>query len=305
MDAIITGESERVGLSVIDNNNVEHLIEMTFSGKIKYHEQDGYTDKSADRTNDENSYVGEARRYAQFYVDQETEYETLPWNLNSEQFVVVKEALDKLSTTEVEQYFGTLLRQSLSHYRDDPTVDTGDVERPFEIPEEIYSHENTILYKQEIYLDEEDEIEAVSGLILDYFVANGVNRTDRYGDAPERDPDACIELTPVPIVALDPLRDYLSYNLRCQIRDCYLGAGIEPPEEYRVLGPGQYRYSHDYHVTDRYPPYHDKHAKIPGYEYEFQPSSPVPLAELDAAMAGGSVGSLYERVRDKLFTRNG
>ncbi|NGM70120.1 hypothetical protein G6M89_14070 [Natronolimnobius sp. AArcel1] len=305
MDAIITGESERVGLSIIDNNDIEHLIEMDETGEIKYHEQDGYPDDAVERTNNENSHVGEARRYAKYYVYREKGYETLPWNLHPDRFETVREALRTLSSTAIEDYFGELLQQSLSHYEDDPSVETGASTRPVTLPETMSTHENAVIYQQEIYLDDDDEVEAVSGILVNYYVAKGERRTDRHGESPDRDPDARIEMSPVPIVAADPLREYLCYNLRCQIRDCYLGMGIEPPEEYRVLGPGQDRFTRRFHIVDRYPEYFDKQATIPGYSYEFTPSSPVPLSDLTDSMATGDEASLYDRVRHKLFTRNG
>lgn len=306
MDGLITGENERlVGISVIDNNGAEHIIEMEKGGKITGHKQDPYPDDPDDRTPEEDSHVGEARRYAQYYVQQETEYETLPWDLHAERFETVWEALGYLSTEQAEEYFGELLRQSLSHYEDDPTVDTGGVSRPIELPKHMSTHENAVLYRQEIYLDDDNQVETVSGIYVNYYVAKGERCTDRHGDAPDRDPDARIEMQPVPIVDVDVLREYLQYNLRCQIRDCYVGMGLEPPETYRVLGPGQDRFTRRYHHVDRYHEYHDKHADIRGYSYEFTPSSPVALSELTDEMADGDDDSLYDRVRGKLFTWNG
>ncbi|WP_239524460.1 hypothetical protein [Halogeometricum borinquense] len=76
MDAIITGESERIGLSVIDNNDVEHLIEMNESGEIKYHDQDGYPDDPCERARAENIHVNQARRFAKYWVYRKRGYDT-------------------------------------------------------------------------------------------------------------------------------------------------------------------------------------------------------------------------------------
>ncbi|ELZ02262.1 hypothetical protein C482_05271 [Natrialba chahannaoensis JCM 10990] len=307
MKARIEGEDgEYVKIHVTDNNSTEHNLTLEIeSGEIVYHEQDGYADDASKRTDNENYTVREARRYAQYYVHHETKYDTLPWDLQTNRFETVREALSQLSTEEAEEHFGNLLRQSLSHYESDSSVDTGDIARPIELPKSMSTHENAVLYCQELYLDEDGRIETVSGIHVNYYVAKGERRTDRHGNAPDREPDARIEIQPVPIVDVDVLCEYLQYNLRCQIRDCYICVGLEPPEEYRVLGPGQDRFTRRYHAADRFPEYYDKHADIPGYNYEFTPSSPVPLSELTDAMAENDENSLYGRVRDKLFTRNG
>ncbi len=305
MNAEIEKETEKgFGVTVYDNNEVKHKIGVLYDGEIHGHLQEGYADEPDERTLEESENLSQSRRYAKYHVYKERGYETLPWNLNPDRLERVRTTLDDLSTDEIESYFGDLLEQSLSHYRTDPSVDTGDISRPIELPTNMSSHENTVMYEQEMYLDENNEIETVSGIIVSYYVAKGDKRKDRHGDAPDRDPDACVEMSPVPIVAADPLRDYLSYNLRCQIRDYYIVMGIEPPEEYKVLGPGQDRFTIKYHYIDIYPAYHLKNASIPGYSYDFQPSSPVPIPELmDAAASGDQNKPLYDRVRDLLFTR--
>ncbi|ELY78655.1 hypothetical protein C487_07747, partial [Natrinema pallidum DSM 3751] len=127
MEGNITGENdERVGIYVYDNNEVEHWIEIEFNGEIKYHEQDRYPDKAAERTHSEGEHVGHARRYAQYYVARETEHDTIPWDLDGDRFEEVRQALEGLSDGEIETCFGELLDQSLSHYDDDPEVDIGD-----------------------------------------------------------------------------------------------------------------------------------------------------------------------------------
>lgn len=143
MDAIITGESQRIGLSVIDNNDVEHLIEMDERGEIKYHEQDGYSDYPSERTQAENEHVHQARRYAKWYVYRERGYETVEPHENPDSIVGAMLALAALSEEEVRDQFGGLRTQLASHY------DGSTIRLPFDDadPEEI------IIYRQDIYLD--------------------------------------------------------------------------------------------------------------------------------------------------------
>jgi len=304
MNAKILGEDDEATIvEVIDNNGVEHALAIEPDGSVQEHGQVGYPDTPSERTLEQGEYVTQARRYAQYYVAQETEHDTIPWDLNPDRFETVQEALAALSSDDIEELFGDLLAQSLSHYHDDPDVDTGDITRPFELPDDKIGPEGAVIYKQEIYLDDTDEIEAVSGVLIMYYVARGERTTIRHGDVPDRDPDAQVEVSPAPLVAPDTFRDYLVYNLCCQIRDCYIGMGLEPPEEYRVLGPGQYRFTGKYQHFDLYPEYYNMHAEIPGYSYEFRPELPVPLEELGGMIDPGSDRSLFDQVKSALFKR--
>ncbi|WP_049922229.1 hypothetical protein [Halopiger djelfimassiliensis] len=304
MKAILGDEDENgVGLRVIDNNETSHGIHVGFDGEITYHEQNGYPDDPDKRTYSEGEHVSQARRYAKYYVDQETEYDTLPWDLDADQFEAVRQALQDLSVEEIKRYFGDLLSQSLSHYADDPDVDIGDTTRPEALPAEQIGGEDAVIYKQEIYLDDDGAIEAVSGIGITYYVARGERKTVWRGDAPDREPDARVELFPAPLVDPAPFRDYLVYNLRCQIRDCYLMMGLEPPEEYRVLGHGQYRFTGKYDSFDIYPPYYDFSADIPDYTHEFRPDLPITWDELGGLVESGSDQSLYDQIKDTLFSR--
>ena len=304
MEAKIIGDDERgMGVRVIDNNSVEHTISVGFDGEIQGHGQDGYPDKADERTHNESEHVGHARKYAQYYVDQETDYDTLPWDIDADRFETVRQALADLSKAEIETYFGDLLEQSLSHYADDPEVDIGETTRPEALPDEMAGDEDAVFYKQEIYLDDEEKIEAVSGIGITYYVARGERKTVWCGEKPDRDPDARVELFPAPLVDPVSLRDYLVYNLRCQIRDCYLMMGLEPPEEYRVLGHGQYRFTGKYDSFDLYPPYHDTSAEIPGYSHEFRPDLPITWDELGGLVDSGSDQSIYDQIRGALFSR--
>jgi len=304
MKAIIGDEDDNgVGLRVTDRNGVSHGIHVGYNGEVTYHEQDGYPDDPENRSNEEGESIEQARRYAQYYVAQETDYDTIPWDFNPERIELVREALEKLSAEEIEHYFGDLLAQSLSHYADDPDVDTGEIERPHDLPADKIGPDGAILYKQEIYLDANDEIEATSGVIIEYNVDINDMRTVRHGETPDRDPNACVEIYPAPLVAPEAFRDYLAYNLRCQIRDCYVGMGLEPPAEYRVLGPGKFMFAGKYEHFDCYPPYHDKDADIPGYSHEFAPELPISDAEIAGLVDPNSNRSIYDQIKGALFSR--
>ncbi len=56
--------------------------------------------------------------------------------------------------------------------------------------------------------------------------------------------------------SLEEFREYLDHHLRCQIRDCYVGMGLVPPEPYRVVGFGNFIYARRYDHYDLYPRVH-------------------------------------------------
>ncbi|GAB7121230.1 hypothetical protein FGF80_12770 [Natrinema pallidum] len=113
-------------------------------------------------------------------------------------------------------------------------------------------------------------IEGVSGIDTMYYEDTNDDRTIEGPDPFDRDPDATIELIPAQFDE-DVFGFYLCHNLLCQIRDCFIGMGLEPPRQYRTLGHGKYKYTGKYRHFDFYPDYWDPEADIPGYR------APVPL----------------------------
>jgi len=311
MDAIITGESQRIGLSVIDNNDVEHLIEMDEEGEIKYHEQDGYPDNAAKRNKEGNEHVEQARRFAQYYVYVERGYDTVPSTDHPERINAVRLAIQDLNDTEFEALFGDLRRQMLSYHED--------VDRPIPVPSQA-AGQDSVLYRQNVYLgvdpletdiaadatdiasaydldlsnetlkqslddlsaaaienwqsvtDEiadraaDREIELDSGMYIDAVSSLYASYLDDHSDVTvtqpatdpfDRDPETLIELPPINPGPLAKLREYLDHHLKCQIRDCFIGMGVEPPEQFRVLGNGRLKATVAYTLLDIYPEYHD------------------------------------------------
>lgn len=301
MDAIITGESERVGLSVIDNNDIEHLIEMDESGEIKYHEQDGYPDDPSDRTETGNEHVNQARRYAKYYVFQERGYETMDPYRNPSRVFCVGLAVASMDTNSVERYFGDLYRQVRSHYTtDEPAVS---------LPDDVGAA--NVTYKKDVYLglpidiintlgnihtDDEFQnelkalhdrdrtftpyeiadgididlsklgtewIQAVSGVHVHWDDAAGRYHTEWTANPDiDRDPEGRLDLLPFEPETVDSFQAHLTRVLWCQVRDCYLGMGVRPPKAFRVQGLGSYSHATWYDSYELYQPYHDPDADI-------------------------------------------
>ena len=155
MDAIITGEDEEiVGLSVIDNNDVENLIEVNKSGDITGHDSDGYPDKAAERTDNDNEYVEQARRYAKYYVYQQRGYDTVDHADNPDYVDTVRKAITELPEAEFKRYFGPLHQQLWSHH--DETV-----ERLVDHPAGVRT-DDAVVYELDVYLGVDLEDAAVS-----------------------------------------------------------------------------------------------------------------------------------------------
>nr|WP_241432280.1 hypothetical protein [Halogeometricum borinquense] len=107
----------------------------------------------------------------------------------------------------------------------------------------------------------------VSGLDTMYSTPEGY-KTIEGEDPVSREPDARIETLPMGYTR-EQFRYHVGHNLICQIRDCFISMGVEPPAQYRLLGHGKFKYSAKYRDFDFYPDYWDYEANIPGY------SSPV------------------------------
>ncbi|SDC33327.1 hypothetical protein [Natrinema hispanicum] len=310
MDAIITGESERIGLSVFDNNDVEHLIEMDESGDIKYHEQDGYPDKAAKRTPEGNEHVSQTRKFAQYYVFAERGYDTVPPLIHPERLNLVRQAIESMSTEKCMDLFGDLYQQMASHH-----IDT---ERIVDIPSGV--GEESVLYRKDIYLgvdptetevaeeaislaseygidlDEPDAheqsvtdldtnertaweefgdalgdlvaendadvseaayIDSVSTLHMAYLDSRGREHVTEATQPLDREPDARFELVPIDLQSPEDFQEYLAFNLKCQIRDCFVRMGVQPPGAFQVLGYGRYEATERYNKVEFYPKYHD------------------------------------------------
>jgi len=112
--------------------------------------------------------------------------------------------------------------------------------------------------EQEIDLADGAYIDAVSTLYASYLDNGGAQHTaDPDTDPFEREPDTLIELPPIDPGPLAEFREYLDHHLKCQIRDCFVRMGVEPPEEFRVLGNGRLDATAAYKLLEIYPRYHD------------------------------------------------
>ncbi|WP_049900712.1 hypothetical protein [Natrinema sp. J7-1] len=102
-----------------------------------------------------------------------------------------------------------------------------------------------------------------------YHRTNKPARTVGGEDDDQRAPDTVIEVIPTAAVteSLDVFRAFLVHHLLCQIRDTYIGMGVEPPAAYRMLGAGIHHYTIKYKHFEMYPEYFDTDAEIDGYGY--------------------------------------
>jgi len=312
MKASIYGEDEVVtGVTVADNEGVEHDIQIEHDGEIHAHQQNGYPDKAAKRTPEGNEHVEQARRFAQYYVAVERGYDTIPAMIDPGRLNAVREAIESISTDECMALFGDLRQQMASHH--------GDAERVVEIPDAATSPD-MVLYRKDVYLgldpaetDLADQasslaaqhgldisdppvyeqsiaelspgardtwgefgdalgellgdsdadvaegvyIDAVSDLYMAYPDSRGREHVTDVRQPLDREPDARFELGPIDPRSPEHFHEYLAFNLACQIRDCFVRMGVQPPAEFRVLGYGRYEAAERYNTVDFYPTFHD------------------------------------------------
>lgn len=307
------GDEEGCGLEVIDNNGIEHWIEVKYeNGEISYHESGGYPDEPTKRTPEGNEHVEQARRFAQYYVYLERGYDTVPSQTHPERINAARVAITSLSESEFDQFFGDFYQQlrSYDHPSVDPIVD---------IPSAA-SSADSVLYRTNIYLGlnpletelreeaeeianrdglglaadsieektanetsneeidswrafskdlgtlaVEDDIDLSDGLYIDsvsslhmaYIDDQGEEHITGASEPFERDPDAIIELPVMDAGTLEEFQDYINHNLACQIRDCFVRMGLEPPKPFQILGYGDFESAEQYKRLDMYPNYID------------------------------------------------
>jgi len=284
MDAIITGEGNGiVGLSVIDRNEIEHLIELNESGTITGHETERYPNSGRDRTKEESEHINQARRLAKWHVYRERGYDTLTPYDNPDRLAAAIMAILDAPEVKLEHYFGELEAQLLRHQNG--TTD--------HVPFDISGSSDIVVYRQDIWIqpdptdaepplldqfcqyvnapldtlggilgdgpDPRDsmpsyEIEAVSDI---YYLHNDTRTTEEYPtEKPlDREPDARIELLAIDPTAFDSFRQLLASHLGNQIRDCFLDMGLEPPEPFQTPGLGK----HNSMIKQQLMPMYDKH----------------------------------------------
>jgi len=99
-------------------------------------------------------------------------------------------------------------------------------------------------------------IAAVSGIHVGYPNAQGEHEVQEAEDPLDREADTRIELMPADPGSLDEFRAYLDHHLRCQVRDCFAGMGLFPPEPFQTVGYGKFIYARRYDHYDLYPRFH-------------------------------------------------
>lgn len=115
---------------------------------------------------------------------------------------------------------------------------------------------------QEADLADGTYIETVSPLEVRYPQQGHLETVaDAGGGSTALQPHTTLELLPYDPGELSKFKEFLDYHLRCQIRDCFIGMGLHPPEEFRVLGYGKFIYARRYGQYEMYPEYHDPNEK--------------------------------------------
>ncbi|ELZ11193.1 hypothetical protein C478_12310 [Natrinema thermotolerans DSM 11552] len=182
MDGKITGENKTlVGLSIIDNNGAEHLVEINKEGEITGHQCEAYADDADLRTSEENEHNNQARRYAKYYVFAERGYDTVEHVENPAYVDAVRRGINGLSDSEFERYFGALYRQLRSH--EDSTID-----RPRELPSDVRKPD-AVVYEPDIYLGLEVAGEDITDRAQALANAHGVDADGTVRPASELDDD--------------------------------------------------------------------------------------------------------------------
>jgi hypothetical protein len=100
------------------------------------------------------------------------------------------------------------------------------------------------------------EVSAVSGIHVGYPNSRGEHEVQWANQPLDRESDARLELMPADPGSIEDFRQYLDHHLRCQIRDCFVGMGLLPPEPFQTIGYGKFIYARRYDHYDLYPKFH-------------------------------------------------
>ncbi len=176
MKAVITGESERIGIKIQDNNGVDHGIEMDSVGDIKYYEQDGYPDESSNRTTADEISMEQAQLYARYYVQRERGYPTFERRLAPEWLAYSLGAVFALDFNEFTEYFGEYAHQYHSSLR--PTIDP--------IVDVPYDEAGGIVFRADVFMglgfaeyldnpEDMDPLNHVAGITDDYDLVSSLS----------------------------------------------------------------------------------------------------------------------------------
>ena len=106
-------------------------------------------------------------------------------------------------------------------------------------------------------LSEGLQLGGVSSLHLAYIDDAGEEHVTSSQEPFDHAPDVRIELPVMDAGTLNEFQAYLNHNLACQIRDCFIRMGLEPPEPFQVLGYGDYESAEQYRHLEMYPNYVD------------------------------------------------
>ena len=134
----------------------------------------------------------------------------------------------------------------------------------FEEVEDVVEHVGTTGKQADLDIGE-FAFEEVSELYYAYYPGTNELRTVGRDARLDRDPDTTIQLSTGDPGPLPGFRTFLANHLLCQIRDCFIGMGVDPPLTYRVLGLGLHHFTLKYMNFDMYPVYVDPDADIEGY----------------------------------------
>ncbi|WP_241471312.1 hypothetical protein [Natrinema salifodinae] len=101
------------------------------------------------------------------------------------------------------------------------------------------------------------QLGGVSSVHMAYIDDAGEEHVTESVEPFDREPDTRIELPVMDIATFDEFRDYLNHNLACQVRDCFIRMGLEPPEPFQILGYGDFEAAEQYNRLEMYPNYID------------------------------------------------
>jgi len=220
-------DEEGIGISVYDENDFRHTIEISWDGEVSFHGTDDYPHRREDRTDEEQRIMTQVEARARFAAQQEfpeTDILSPMWRPEH-----IKAGIEAFSNYPMEEFLNDFreyydaLRNPMQYIDDSPV------------------NEESIIINLAVHFDDGEVLE-VSDVVIDYKLTDGSEH--RIGAPPSYPNKELIFAMPELEFAdgfeyEEEFADVIMSHLMAQIRDIYLNMGEDPPAEYRVEGIGK------------------------------------------------------------------
>lgn len=225
MKTRIDGHNEtKIGVSIWDNENNSHKIEVGFDGEIIFHGTDDYPHEREDRTKEEQRIMSQVAVRARYAAQQEfPEKELVPFEWNPDELEKVVTAIENHPEDAFERDFQAFYDAIQQPPVERPRADVDLVMVGVRLGEGYESIEHVTEPVVGFREDGEVEVRGPESEVGSHLTLNSPVYEFEWAFGEE-------------------FREFLVLLAKCHVRDAYLHMGEEPPEAYMVKGFGKMQF---------------------------------------------------------------